>query len=178
MCYFFKVPRPLRLTVIMSVLVGLGLIAHTVALGTITLLGASIAVVLGFGLAIPISRGVIHRVPLLASVFGAGVLIHMSLCVTSHTIDHSTVGGFVPSGPMLFWHAVAAPLAMLVLTFMDSVYTAWTRMLASVIGGMWERPSIEGNTVLTTAEKTESCDVGRLGETEVSRGPPSYALCA
>lgn len=95
-------PRPLRLTVIMFVLVGLGLIAHTVALGTITILGASIAVLLGLGLAIPISRGVIHRVPLVASVFGAGILIHMSLCVTSHTIDHSTVGGFVPSGSMLF----------------------------------------------------------------------------
>ena len=170
--------KPLRLTVIMSVLVGLGLIAHTVALGTITPLGASIAMLLGFGLAIPISRGVIHRLPLVASVFGAGILIHMSLCVTSHTIDHSTVGGFVPSGPMLFWHAVAAILAMLALTFMDSVYTAWTRMLASVIGGMWERRSFEGNTVLTTAEKSESCDVGGFDETEVSRGPPSYALCA
>ena len=167
-----------RLTFIMSVLVGLGLIAHTVALGTITPLGASIAMLLGFGLAIPISRGVIHRLPLVASVFGAGILIHMSLCVTSHTIDHSTVGGFVPSGPMLFWHAVAAILAMLALTFMDSAYTAWTRMLASVIGGMWERPSIEGNTALTAAEGVNSFDGRRLGDTEISRGPPSYALCA
>ena len=165
-------PRPLRLTVIMFVLVGLGLIAHTVALGTITILGASIAVLLGLGLAIPISRGVIHRVPLVASVFGAGILIHMSLCVTSHTIDHSTVGGFVPSGSMLFWHAVAATVAMLVITFMDSVYTAWTRMLASVIGGMWERSSIEGNTALTDTQGADSCDGSRLGETEISRGPP------
>ncbi|MBT4948223.1 MAG: hypothetical protein WBH19_04965 [Candidatus Nanopelagicales bacterium] len=171
-------PRPLRLTVIMFVLVGLGLIAHTVALGTITILGASIAVLLGLGLAIPISRGVIHRVPLVASVFGAGILIHMSLCVTSHTIDHSTVGGFVPSGSMLFWHAVAATVAMLVITFMDSVYTAWTRMLASVIGGMWERSSIEGNTALTDTQGADSCDGSRLGETEISRGPPMYALCA
>ena len=171
-------PRPLRLTVIMFVLVGLGLIAHTVALGTITILGASIAVLLGLGLAIPISRGVIHRVPLVASVFGAGILIHMSLCVTSHTIDHSTVGGFVPSGSMLFWHAVAATVAMLVITFMDSVYTAWTRMLASVIGGMWERSSIEGNTALTDTQGADSCDASRLGETEISRGPPMYALCA
>ena len=170
--------RRLRLAVVTSALVGLGLIAHTVALGTITLLGASIAVLLGIGLAIPISRGVIHRVPLVASVFGAEILIHMSLCVTSHTVDHSTVGGFVPSGSMLFWHAAAATVAMLVITFMDSVYAAWTRVLASVIGGMWERPSIEGNTAHTTTEKTESFDGRRLGETEISRGPPSYALCA
>jgi hypothetical protein len=172
------VKRRLRLAVVTSALVGLGLIAHTVALGTISLLGASIAVLLGIGLAIPISRGVIHRVPLVASVFGAEILIHMSLCVTSHTVDHSTVGGFVPSGSMLFWHAVAATVAMLVITFMDSVYTAWTRMLASVIGGMWERPSIEGNTALTAAEGVDSFDGSRLGETEISRGPPSYALCA
>jgi hypothetical protein len=140
--------RRLRLAVVTSALVGLGLIAHTVALGTITLLGASIAVLLGIGLAIPISRGVIHRVPLVASVFGAEIVIHMSLCVTSHTVDHSTVGGFVPSGSMLFWHAVAATVAMLAITFH------------------------------TTTEKTESFDGRRLGETEISRGPSSYALCA
>lgn len=73
---------------------------------------------------------------------------------------------------------MAATVAMLVITFMDSVYTAWTRMLASVIGGMWERSSIEGNTALTDTQGADSCDGSRLGETEISRGPPMYALCA
>jgi len=63
--------RRLRFTLVGSVLVGLGLVAHTVAAGTISLLGFGTAVLLGLGLSIPISRGALGRAPLVASIFDA-----------------------------------------------------------------------------------------------------------
>ncbi|MGY9080045.1 MAG: hypothetical protein ACKVKB_04545 [Candidatus Nanopelagicales bacterium] len=57
-------------------------------------------------------------------------LTHLSLYVTSHTVDHSTVGGLIPSGAMLLWHAVAA---MAAITFSDFVHTV--RTAASEVNG-------------------------------------------
>lgn len=168
----------LRLALIGSVLVGLGIIAHTLAAGSISVMGFGIAALLGFELAIPISRGVIKRAPLVLSIFGAELLIHMSLCVTSHTVDPSTVSGFIPSAAMLFWHGVAAVLAMSAIVFLDSIYTAWTRMVAAVIGGISVTVLPEVGMDAVAIEIATEFTHEFLVATDVSRGPPAYALCA
>jgi len=48
-------------------------------------------------------------------------------------VDHLTVGGLIPSGAMLLWHAVAAMAAMAAITFSDFVHTA--RTAASEVNG-------------------------------------------
>ena len=87
--YALGVSFRLKLALIGSVLVGLGVGAHTIAAGSISLIGLLLSVLLGFGLVVPILRGALKRFPLALSIFGAEMVIHFSLCVGFHTADHS-----------------------------------------------------------------------------------------
>jgi hypothetical protein len=183
MRYGFKVSQRLRLALIGSVLLTLGVIAHTVSAGTISLVGIGIATLLGFGCAIPLSRGALKRVPLVLTIFGTELLIHMALSVAPHSAGHVSAGGFMPSATMLFGHGVAAILAMSAIVFLDSLYAAWVRMVAAVIGEVYIAviQKVEIDTV-STGSGTEFTQE-YLVTTDVSRGPPLcartvYALCA
>ena len=87
--YALGVSFRLKLALIGSVLVGLGVGAHTIAAGSISQTGLLLSVLLGFGLVVPILRGALKRFPLALSIFGAEMVIHFSLCVGFHTADHS-----------------------------------------------------------------------------------------
>jgi hypothetical protein len=172
-----------RLTLIGSVLLVLGIIAHSTAAGSISIMGFGIAVLLGFGCAIPISRGALKRVPLVVSIFGTELLIHMALSVTPHSVGHSSAGGFMPSAAMLFWHGLAAVIAMSAIVFLDSLYAAWARMVAAIIGGIYITviPELGIDSVSTGSDSEFTQEY--LVRTDVSRGPPLcsrtvYALCA
>ncbi len=173
----------LRLALIGSVLLVLGIMAHTVAAGSISITGMGIAALLGFGCAIPISRGSLKRVPLILSIFGTELLIHAALSVTPHSVGHSSAGGFMPSAAMLFWHGLAAVIAMSAIVFLDSLYAAWARMVGAIIGGVYITviPEVGIDTVSTGSDTEFTQEY--LVTTDVSRGPPLcartvYALCA
>jgi hypothetical protein len=168
----------LRLALIGSILVALGLVAHTAAAGSISFAGLGIAVLLGFGCAIPLSRGAMKRAPLVLSIFGTELLIHMALCVAPHTAGHASASSFIPSAAMLFWHGGAAVLSMSAIVFLDSLYAAWARMLAAVIGGVsvTALPEVDRDVVATGSDTEFTHEY--LVTTDVSRGPPAYALRA
>lgn len=183
MRYGFEVSQRMRLALIGSVLLVLGITAHTVAAGSISIAGLGIAALLGFGCAIPISRGALKQAPLVFSIFGTELLIHMALSVTPHSMGHVSAGGFIPSASMLFWHGVAATLAMSAIVFLDSLYAAWARMIGAIIGGVYITviPKVGIDTVSTGSDTEFTQEY--LVTTDVSRGPPLcartvYALCA
>jgi len=176
--YALGVSFRLKLALIGSVLVGLGVGAHTIAAGSISQTGLLLSVLLGFGLAVPISRGALKRFPLALSIFGAEMLIHLSLCVGSHAADHSAASAFMPSAVMLLWHGVAATIAMFTITFLDSIYTAWTRMISAAIGGFYLTSTVESEVNVRVTGSDSEFFQEFLVTTEISRGPPAYALCA
>lgn len=183
MRYGLKVSQRSRLALVGSVLLILGFIAHGAAAGSMSITGLGIAALLGFGCAIPISRGALKRVPLVLSIFGTELLIHMALSVTPHSVGHSSSGSFMPSAAMLFWHGVAAVIAMSAIVFLDSLYAAWVRMVGVIIGGIYVTviPEVVNDTASTGSDTEFTQEY--LVTTDVSRGPPLcartvYALCA
>lgn len=164
-------------------LIVVGIIAHTVAAGSISIVGLVVTALLGFGCAIPVSRGKLKRIPLTLSIFGTGLLMHVALSATPHSVAHSSAGSFMPSAAMLFWHSVAAFIAMSAIVFLDSLYAAWIRMVAALIGGVYIAviPEIGIETAPMGSETEFTQEY--LVTTDVSRGPPMcartvYALCA
>ena len=84
----------------------------------------------------------------------------------------------MPSAVMLLWHGVAATIAMFTITFLDSIYTAWTRMITAAIGGFYFTSTVESEVNVRVASSDSEFFQEFLVTTEISRGPPTYALCA
>jgi len=89
----------------------------------------------------------------------------------------------MPSAAMLFWHGLAAVIAMSAIVFLDSLYAAWARMVAAIIGGIYITviPELGIDSVSTGSDSEFTQEY--LVRTDVSRGPPLcsrtvYALCA